>query len=301
MTGRERDHFMNNRLFSGTGTALVTPFRDGSIDFEAFERLIDRQLDAGIDALIVCGTTGEPSTLTMQEREWLIECALRRTKGRVPVIVGTGSNNTGAVVEQSKRAQKAGADALLIVTPYYNKTTQDGLIAHYTAVVDAVDIPIILYNVPSRTGLNMLPATAAELCLHKNICGVKEAGGSIAQVTELARLCGSSAAIYAGNDDQALPVLALGGQGVISAAANVCPGPMKALTQRFFSGDLEGSRQLQLQLTPLFAALFAEVSPIPVKAALDILGLCSDSVRLPLVPATSRCRAALQSLLAGAV
>lgn len=288
---------MNKRLFTGTGTALVTPFKNGEIDFEAFERLIDRQIEAGIDALIVCGTTGEPSTLTMQERDWLIECTLRRTKGRVPVIIGTGGNNTGAVAEQSKRAQKAGADALLIVTPYYNKTTQDGLIAHYTAVADSVDIPIILYNVPSRTGLNMLPATAAELCLHRNICGVKEACGNISQAAELMRLCGSSAAVYSGCDDQTLPMLALGGQGVISVASNVCPESMRELTHRFFSGDIDGSRHLHQELLPLFSALMSEVNPIPVKAALEILGLCTDDVRLPLVPATAKCRARLRDLL----
>ena len=187
---------MNNRLFRGSGVALVTPFRSGEIDFEAFERPIDRQLEAGTDALIVCGTTGEPAALSGEEREWLIECALRRVGGAIPVIVGTGCNSTQESIARSKQAQRLGASALLTVTPYYNKTTQEGLIAHFTAIADAVDIPIILYNVPSRTGVNMLPETVARLCGHANIAGVKEACGSISQIAELARLCGDKIAPY---------------------------------------------------------------------------------------------------------
>jgi len=289
---------MNNRLFRGSGVALATPFRSGEIDFEAFERLIDRQLEAGTDALVVCGTTGEPPTIRREEREWLIECALRRVGGRIPVVAGVGSNDTRAAVRLARQAREAGVDALLAVTPYYNKTTQAGLEAHFTAIADAVDIPLILYNVPARTGLNLLPETAAALARHPNVCGVKEASGSISQVAELARLCGDRIALYAGNDDQILPVLALGGQGVISTAANVCPALIRRLCASFFAGDIGDARDLQLRLNPLFTALSAEVNPIPLKAALSMLGLCADEVRLPLVPAGAPCRARLREALA---
>ncbi|MBR3503904.1 MAG: 4-hydroxy-tetrahydrodipicolinate synthase [Clostridia bacterium] len=288
---------MNKRLFQGSAAALPTPMRAGEIDFEAFERLIDRQIAAGTSALVVCGTTGEPASLTRREREWLAECALRRSGGRLPVIVGTGSNDTRAALALTAQACAAGADAALVVTPYYNKTTQAGLLAHFTALADASDIPLILYNVPSRTGVNLLPETVAKLARHPNVCGVKEASGSIAQVAALARLCGDSLAIYAGNDDMTLPVLALGGQGVISVAANVCPARMAELCARFFAGDAAAARAIQLRLHPLFEALFAEVNPIPVKAALSLLGLCRDELRLPLVPASPDTREALRGVL----
>ena len=213
---------MNDRLFRGLGTALITPFRGGEVDWAAYDNLIKRQIAAGADALIICGTTGEPATLTARERESLIRRAAELCQGRCAVVVGTGANDTSRAVELSRQAQAAGADALLLVTPYYNKTTQAGLIAHYTAVAESVDLPMILYNVPSRTGLNLLPETAAALCQHENICGVKEASGNLSQIAALARLCGENIALYSGNDDQTLPVLALGGQGVISVAGNVC-------------------------------------------------------------------------------
>ena len=289
---------MNRRLFRGSGTALATPMRAGAIDFEAFERLIDRQLAGSTDALVVCGTTGEPAALSAEEREWVIECALRRVGGRIPVIVGVGSNDTRTAIALAKQAQSAGADALLAVTPYYNKTTQAGLEAHFTALADATALPLILYNVPSRTGLNLLPETAARLARHPNVCGVKEASGSIAQAAALARLCGDELAIYSGNDDMTLPILALGGQGVISVAANVCPGRVAALCQRFFAGDVAGARAIQLQLLPLIEALFIEVNPIPVKAALAMLGLCGEETRLPLVPASPETRKKLRDALA---
>ena len=289
---------MNNRLFRGSGVALATPFRAGAIDFEAFERLIDRQIAAGTSALVVCGTTGEPSTVTPQEREWLVECALRRAGGRVPVIVGVGGSDTRAVVSLTRQARTAGADAALAVTPYYNRTTQAGLIAHFTAVADAADIPVILYNVPARTGVNLLPETAAQLSRHPNICGVKEASGDVSQAAALVRLCGDSLAVYSGNDDLTLPILALGGQGVVSVAANVCPSLVCGLCDCFFAGDIEAARAIQLRLAPLCAALFDEVSPIPLKAALAMLGLCADEVRLPLVPASEACRKKLREALA---
>ena len=284
---------MNERLFRGMGTALVTPFRGGDVDWAAYDNLIERQIAAGTEALIVCGTTGEPAALTVRERDALIRRAVEVCNGRCAVIAGTGANDTSRAIELSRQAQAAGADALLLVTPYYNKTTQAGLIAHYTAVADSVDLPMILYNVPSRTGLNLLPETAAALCRHGNICGIKEASGSISQIAELARLCGDEIALYSGSDDQTLPVLALGGQGVISVAGNVCPELMREITSRWFAGDMAGSRARQLSLLPLIGALFAEVNPIPVKAALSMLALCEADVRLPLVPATKLCRARL--------
>lgn len=284
---------MNERLFRGLGTALVTPFRGGDVDWAAYDNLIERQIAAGTEALIVCGTTGEPAALTARERDALIRRAVEVCNGRCAVVAGTGANDTSRAIELSRQAQAAGADALLLVTPYYNKTTQAGLIAHYTAVADSVDLPMILYNVPSRTGLNLLPETAAALCRHGNICGIKEASGSISQIAELARLCGDEIALYSGSDDQTLAVLALGGQGVISVAGNVCPELMREITARWFAGDMAGSRARQLSLLPLIGALFAEVNPIPVKAALSMLALCEADVRLPLVPATKLCRARL--------
>ena len=289
---------MNRRLFQGSAAALPTPMRGDEIDFEAFERLIDRQIAGGAGALVVCGTTGEPASLSRREREWLTECALRRAGGRIPVVVGAGSNDTRAAAMLARQAQDAGADAVLSVTPYYNRTTQEGIAAHFTAVADAVDIPVILYNVPSRTGVNLLPETAARLAAHPNVCGVKEASGSAAQAAALARLCGDSLALYAGNDEMALPILALGGQGVISVAANVCPARMAALCARFFEGDVAGARAIQLRLDPLIAALFAEANPIPLKAALAMLGLCGEDVRLPLVPASRETRKKLREALA---
>lgn len=284
---------MNERLFRGLGTALVTPFRGGDVDWAAYDNLIERQIAAGTEALIVCGTTGEPAALTARERDALIRRAVEVCNGRCAVVAGTGANDTSRAIELSRQAQAAGADALLLVTPYYNKTTQAGLIAHYTAVADSVDLPMILYNVPSRTGLNLLPETAAALCRHGNICGIKEASGSISQIAELARLCGDEIALYSGSDDQTLAVLALGGQGVISVAGNVCPELMREITARWFAGDMAGSRACQLSLLPLIGALFSEVNPIPVKAALSMLALCEADVRLPLVPATKLCRARL--------
>ena len=289
---------MNRRLFQGSAAALPTPMRGGEIDFEAFERLIDRQIDGGTAALVVCGTTGEPASLSAKEREWLIECALRRSAGRVPVIVGAGSNDTRAAAALVRQACAAGADGALCVTPYYNKTTQAGLVAHFTALADAADIPLILYNVPSRTGVNLLPETAATLARHPNICGVKEASGDIAQVAALTRLCGDALAVYAGNDEMTLPVLSLGGQGVISVAANVCPARVAELCARFFEGDIAAARAIQLRLLPLIEALFHEVNPIPVKAALSLMGLCRDEARLPLVPASAETRSRLRAVLA---
>lgn len=285
-------------IFTGAGVAIVTPMNaDGTVNFDKYRELIDWQIENGTDAIIACGTTGESATLNHEEHVAVLRAAVEQTAGRVPVIAGTGSNDTAYGIELSREAERLGADALLLVTPYYNKTTQAGLIAHYMAVAESVDLPMILYNVPTRTGLNLLPETAAALCQHENICGIKEASGNISQIAELARLCGDKIALYSGNDDQTLPVLALGGQGVISVAGNVCPELMRAITSRWFAGDAAGSREGQLALLPLIGALFSEVNPIPVKAALSMLGLCEADVRLPLVPATKLCRARLNDAM----
>ena len=274
---------MNEQLFSGCGVALATPFRAGEVDYPALGALIERQIASGVDALILCGTTGEPSTLTPEEKRGVWETGLRQARGRVPVLAGTGCNNTREVIEQSLQAQSLGVDGLLLVTPYYNKTTQEGLIAHFSRVADAVRLPIILYNVPGRTGLNMRPETAARLCAHPRILGVKEACGDISQAAELMRLC-PNAAVYSGNDDQTLPMMAMGAQGVISVAANVVPRQMARLTHAMLEGDLPAARREHTRLLPLMHELFASVSPIPLKAALAALGLCENEVRLPLVP-----------------
>ncbi|NLG25033.1 MAG: 4-hydroxy-tetrahydrodipicolinate synthase, partial [Clostridiales bacterium] len=270
-------------MFTGSGVALVTPFRDGEVDFEAFGRLIDWQIDNRTDALIACGTTGEPSTMTRAEKEAVIGFAVKRAACRVPVFAGTGGNDTREAIELSAAARALGADGLLMVTPYYNKTTQPGLIAHFTAVADAVDLPIILYNVPSRTGLNLLPATVTRLIEHPNIRGVKEASANIEQITELMRLCGDRVALYSGNDDHVVPLLALGGQGVISVTANVAPRMMHDMVAAWLAGDHASSLQLQFKLNPLTRQLFTEVNPIPVKAALCMMGMIGPEIRLPLV------------------
>ena len=261
---------MNEQLFSGCGVALATPFRAGEVDYPALGALIERQIASGVDALILCGTTGEPSTLTPEEKRGVWETGLRQARGRVPVLAGTGGNNTREVIEQSLLAQSLGVDGLLLVTPYYNKTTQEGLIAHFSRVADAVRLPIILYNVPGRTGLNMRPETAARLCAHPRILGVKEACGDISQAAELMRLC-PNAAVYSGNDDQTLPMMAMGAQGVISVAANVVPRQMARLTHAMLEGDLPAARREHTRLLPLMHELFASVSPIPLKAALAAL------------------------------
>ena len=289
---------MNNALFRGSGTAMVTPFSEGAVDFPALGRLIDLQITAGTDALIVLGTTGEPPTLTADEKERILSFALERADGRIPVIAGCGGNSTKDVARRAKRMEEMGADALLTVTPYYNKTTQAGLIAHYTAIADAVSIPIILYNVPSRTGMNLLPDTAEALSHHPNIRGIKEASGNISQIAELAARTRGRLTLYSGNDDQVLPIMALGGAGVISVAGNVIPETMRELAHSCLTGDMDRARALQDSILPLAAQLFAEVNPIPVKAALHILGLCSPEVRLPLLPLSAERRAALQEAMA---
>ena len=272
------------QLFTGVGTALITPFQDGKVDEEAFVRLIEFQIREGVSALIVAGTTGEGSTLSGEEHARLITLAVATVKGRVPVIAGTGSNDTAAAIRKTRAACEAGADGVLLVTPYYNKTTQRGLIAHYRAIADASEKPCILYNVPGRTGLNMLPETVAALADHPRIAAVKEASGNISQVARIRRLCGDQVAIYSGNDDQTLPMLSLGALGVISVASNVLPREMSELCALWFAGKTREAEKAQLRLLDVMNALMSETNPIPVKAACARMGYGKNEVRLPLVP-----------------
>lgn len=277
-------------VFKGSAVAIVTPFHEAGIDFPAFSGLIARQIEGGTDCIVVCGTTGEASTLSAEEKSAAIEFVVKEVAGRVPVIAGTGGNNTANVIRDSVAAEKLGADALLIVTPYYNKATQAGLVAHYTAVADAVNIPIIVYNVPGRTGLNVLPETMQKLMKHKNIVGIKEASGNIEQIVNLAALC-PDCDIYSGNDDQVLPLLSIGGKGVISTIANVIPKDMHDLCQAFFDGDLTEARRLQFKILPVWKAAFCEVNPIPIKTMCAMLGWCNDLLRLPMCPPSESNRA----------
>lgn len=289
---------MQGNLFYGSGTALITPFRGRRVDYDCMEKLIDWQIDAETDALIVLGTTGEPSTISPSERSAIIECAISRCAGRVPVYVGTGSNSTRTAIEQSIEAQRLGADGLLVVTPYYNKTSNQGLIEHYLSIADSVRIPIIVYNVPGRTGLNLAPEVMLEMAKHPLLCAFKEAGTNPAQAMRLFELLGDGIAIYSGNDDQVLPMMALGARGVISVAANVAPEQMHAMAMGWLRGEINACRQLQFSLLPLIRALFSEVSPIPVKAALSMMGKIEDNLRPPLLPLDAVKRAALRRELA---
>ena len=271
-------------IFTGAGVALVTPFKDDlSVDYEQLKKLVDYQIENGTDAIIVCGTTGESSTLSEEEHSEAIRVVAKHTAGRVPVIAGTGSNDTATAIKLSKDAEKDGVDALLLVTPYYNKATQKGLIQHYTAIAESVNIPIILYNVPSRTGCNIEPETAVYLAKNvKNIVAIKEASGNISQVAKLMSLADGCIDLYSGNDDQILPLLALGGLGVISVTSNIIPQDTHSLVKKFLDGDIAGSRELQLKCIDLCKALFSEVNPIPVKKATEFMGLSNGKVRMPL-------------------
>lgn len=289
---------MKKRIFTGAATALVTPmFEDGSVNFAALETIIEDQIKGGIDALVICGTTGEAATLDTEEHIKVIEEAAKITKGRVPIIAGTGSNDTAYSVELSNMAIKAGADALLLVTPYYNKTSQAGLIAHYNYIADRVDAPIILYNVPSRTGVNILPETYAELAKHKNIVAAKEANGDVSSVIKTKALCGDNLDIYSGNDDQIVPILSVGGIGVISVLSNVAPKETHDMCQAYFDNDTKKALDLQIKYIDLINALFSDVNPIPVKEAMNIMGMNLGPCRLPLVPMSDSKREALKNEL----
>ena len=275
---------MKHEIFRGIGTALITPMTATGVDYNNLARLIDFQLESGVSALIAVGTTGESATLTGAERKEVIRFTVERVAGQVPVVAGTGTNDTSHVLDFTKSACDNGADAVLVVTPYYNKATQNGLIAHYTKIADTADKPVILYNVPSRTGCNILPATANVLADHPNICAIKEASGNMAQVVELAAMAGDRLDIYSGEDGITLPILSVGGIGCISVASNVAPRQMVAIVDKFFAGDVEGAAQMQKELYPLIKQLFCEVNPIPVKAAMSAMGYCENRLRLPLTP-----------------
>lgn len=271
-------------IFRGVATALITPTDENGIDFAAFKKLINWQIDEGINALVICGTTGEGSTLSDQEHRDALQCAVETAAGRVPIIAGTGSNDTSYAIELTKFACSIGCDGMLCVTPYYNKATQKGLVAMYSAIGDASTKPIILYNVPSRTGVNIEPATYVELAKHPRIAGIKEANGNISKIVETAALVGDQLAIYSGNDDEIVPIMACGGIGVISVLSNVAPHQTVEICDKFFAGDVAGAMALQAKYLPLIRALFSEVNPIPVKAAMAAMGFCKDYLRLPLTP-----------------
>ncbi len=275
---------MKNTIFTGAATAIVTPLTKDGIDFEQFGRLIDWQIEEGIAAIVAVGTTGEGSTLDDKEHKEAIKFCVERVAGRVPVIAGTGSNDVAYAIELTKYACEVGADAMLLVTPYYNKATQKGLIESFKAVADASTKPCILYNVPSRTGCNLLPATVAALADHPNIVAIKEASGNISQIAELAALVGDKIDIYSGNDDQIVPILSLGGKGVISVLSNIMPKATQKMCDDYMSGNTAEALKAQLELLPLVNALFCEVNPIPVKAAVAAMGYCENYLRLPLTP-----------------
>lgn len=273
---------MKTPIFEGMATAIITPLTENGIDYEAFGKLIDWQIEQGINALVVCGTTGEASTLTDDEHRDAIAFAVKRANKRVPIIAGTGSNDTEYALDLTRCACEAGADGILVVTPYYNKATQNGLIKMFTAIADASTVPVILYDVPSRTGVSIEPKTVAALAEHPNIVGLKAASGNISKIAETAHLCGDKIYIYSGNDDQVVPIMALGGKGCISVLSNILPKESALMCKKFFDGDIKGATKMQLDYIPLINALFSEVNPIPVKAAMAKMGYCEDYLRLPL-------------------
>jgi len=290
-------------LFIGCATALVTPFRGGEVDREAFIRILHRQIEGGADALVVCGTTGESPTLTDKEKQWLFTTAVREVRASdrpaLPVVAGTGSNNTRRAVELSRLAEDCGVDGLLVVTPYYNKTSEAGLIGHYEAITAATSLPTVVYHVPSRTGCRLTPQTCKVLSENPRIAGLKDATGDISFTAKVAALCGAALPIYAGNDDQTVPVLSLGGQGVISVVSNLFPARMSRLCRLWREGRCAEAAAEQIAMIPLCEALFCEVNPIPVKAGLSMLGLCEDEVRLPLAPADTSVRVRVREALKG--
>jgi 4-hydroxy-tetrahydrodipicolinate synthase len=269
-------------LFKGSGVAIVTPFKNGKIDFKKLEDLLEWHISSGTDAIIICGTTGEASTMSLQEKKEAIKFTVDIVNKRIPVIAGTGGNNTVASKELSSWAESIGADGLLLITPYYNKTTQKGLILHYKEICNSISIPVIVYNVPSRTGMNVEPRTLLELCKIENIVAIKEASGNIAQIAKMMHLCGDKIDLYSGNDDQIVPLLSLGGSGVISVAANILPTVFHDICSLYFEGKTEESAKLQLKYISLLDALFIETNPIPIKTAMNLMGLDAGELRLPL-------------------
>ena len=287
-----------NPIFRGAATALVTPLNENGVDYVQLKKLIDWQIDQGIDALVIAGTTGEGSTLTDEEHRELLREAIKMIDGRVPAIAGTGSNDTAYAIDLTKYACELGYDAMLVVTPYYNKATQKGLIEMFTAIADASTKPLILYNVPSRTGVDIAPSTYAALADHPMIGAIKEASGNLSKVAETAHLVGDKLDIYSGNDDQIVPILSLGGAGVISVLSNPMPKETSRMCHDFFEGNIEAARKAQLDLIPLINALFSEVNPIPAKAAMAAMGFCEDYLRLPLTKMEEGHKAVLLKLMA---
>lgn len=284
-------------VFNGLCTALITPFRDGKIDFDAFEKLVEYQLANGVDALLFLGTTGEPATMSAEEKQAVIKFGIEVVRKRVPVMIGAGSNCTASTVENAIMAERLGADSLLVVTPYYNKCTQGGLYQHYKAVCEAVNVPVVCYNVPGRTGVNILPETALKLSAIPNMEAIKEASGNVAQISETARLIQNRMSLLSGDDGLALPIFSLGAQGLISVVSNVAPALTAKLVDCWFSGDIEGAKAAQFELAPLINAIFCEVNPIPAKYAASVLGICSEEVRLPLTNASDTTRNTIDTLL----
>ena len=285
---------MKKIIFKGCGTAIATPFNEQGVNLQEFAKLVEDQIQNEVDSIIVCGTTGEAATMTEQERLQTIECAVKVSNGRVPIIAGTGSNNTKAVIEMNKKVEQLGVDGVLVVTPYYNKTTQQGLIMHYTEIAKNTTLPIILYNVPGRTGVNIKPETALELSKIENIVAIKEASGDLSQVAKIANLCRDNLNIYSGNDDQIIPILSLGGIGVISVLSNVRPKYTHDMCYNFFNKETEIAAKMQIDAIPLINALFSEVNPIPVKEALNILGYNFGEPRLPLIKLSEENRKKLE-------
>lgn len=288
---------MKSPIFEGSGVAIVTPFTHDTVDLATLGKLIDFQLENHTDAIIICGTTGEATTMTYGERMRAIEFCVEHVGGRVPVIAGTGSNSTENAIAMSRDAQRAGADALLVVTPYYNKATQEGLVCHYHAIADSVSTPIILYNVPSRTGVSIAPETCARLAEHPQIAGIKEASGNLSNIQNIRNLCPEDFAIWSGNDDEVVPICALGGSGVISVVANILPAQMHKLVQLCLENNFATAGKLQLQLKPICDAMFCEVNPIPVKTALTLMGWDVGALRLPLCSPTSQHLTQIQTTL----
>ena len=288
---------MKKIIFKGCGTAIITPFNEKGVNFEEFKQLIEFQIANKADSIIVCGTTGESSTMSLEERKQTIKFAVETVNKRIPVIAGTGGNCTASVIEFTKYAESIGVDAALIVTPYYNKTTQDGLVAHYSAIAKETKLPIILYSVASRTGVNITPATCKKLSKIENIVAIKEASGNISQIAEIANLCGDDLHIYSGNDDQITPILSVGGIGVISVLSNIAPEYTHNIVYNFEQGNITEATSLQLKAIPLIKALFCEVNPIPVKAALNMLGYNVGIPRLPLVEMSDAGKNSLKSEL----
>ena len=289
---------MKNTVFKGVGTAIITPmFASGEVDYESYGRLIDWQIAEGVNAIVAAGTTGEGSTLSDEEHRDVVKYTVDRVAGRVPVIAGTGSNDIAYAVDLTRFSCEAGADAMLVVSPYYNKATQKGLITSFTKIADESSKPVILYNVPSRTGCNIMPSTVAALADHPNIVGIKEASGNISQIAETVALTRGKIDVYSGNDDQIVPLLSLGGSGVISVLSNVLPAKTVEMCNKFFGGDVMGRAKIQLDLLHLINALFSEVNPIPVKAAMAAMGFCENHLRLPLTPMESANEAKLLELM----